>query len=151
MKVHLPAAMALVATLVLGLASERADAHRHEVATASASTAVQQHEATPELIDAMGRVRDAVEAFEHARHGHMGPVQVRALATHLDAQITHAFSSCRLPPDADASLHTILAIIAKASRAMHEQPERYEPVAAMERALADYARVFNDPLPIAGR
>lgn len=151
MKPNIPAAIALFATLPLGFASERVHAHRHEPARAPASAASASHEATPELIAAMDRIRNAVEAFEHARHGHMGPAQVRALADHLDAQIAHAFSSCPLPPDADSSLHSILAIIAKASRAMHEQPEQYEPVSAMERALADYARVFNDPPPPAAR
>lgn len=97
------------------------------------------------LRTAMDRVRNAVEAFEHARHGHMGPEQVRALADHLDTQVARVFRECRLEPRADASMHVLLGTLLKGSRAMREQPTDYAPVAAMERAMADYARMFEDP------
>ena len=38
----------------------------------------------------------------HARHGHMGPEQVRSLADHLDTQIARVLRECRLEPRADA-------------------------------------------------
>lgn len=135
----------LFASLSLALAALPAAAHRHAVPEPTTNAVTARHASTPELVEAMDRIRNAVEAFEHARHGHMGPAQVRALSEHLDAQIAHAFSTCRLPAEADASLHSLLGIIAKASRAMREQPDDFEPVSAMERALADYARVFNAP------
>lgn len=136
------------AALSLALLAGQAGAHRHESPAPSTNAVTARHATTPELVEAMDRIRNAVEAFEHARHGHMGPTQVRALSDHLDAQIAHAFSTCRLPPDADASLHSLLGVLAKASRAMREEPGRFEPVLAMERALADYARVFTaSPAP----
>ncbi|WP_460834084.1 hypothetical protein [Lysobacter humi (ex Lee et al. 2017)] len=98
----------------------------------------------------MARVRAAVDAFEHARHGHLGPAQVRALADHLDAQVARVLAECRLPPADDASLHAVLRLLREGSRAMRATPADLTPVAAMERALADYARMFDDPPPAGG-
>ena len=115
-----------------------ANAHPH---SASASHAA----ADARLRGAMARVRGAVAAFEHARHGHMADAQVRALADHVDAQVARVFAECRLPPAADASLHVVLGTLLKASRVLRESPGDLAPVDAMERALADYARMFQDP------
>lgn len=130
---------------LLAFAAGPVDAHRHLDDAPARVHPAPAHPADAALRDAMGGVRNAVDAFEHARHGHMGPEQVRALSRHLDGQITRVFRECRLEPRADASLHVILGTIARASRAMHEQPGDYAPVAAMERAIADYARLFDDP------
>lgn len=136
-----------VIALLLAVTAPAALAHRHAAhATDVATQSPAVFPADAQLRVAMDRVRNAVEAFEHARHGHMGPEQVRALTDHLDAQVTRVFKECRLEPRADASMHVILATIAKASRAMRAKPGDFTPVAAMERALADYARMFNDPV-----
>lgn len=129
------------------LAATPALAHRHAAHEPSPPPAASaaRYPADAALRTAMGRVRNAVEAFEHARHGHMGAEQVRALSAHLDAQIAKVFSECRLEPQADASLHVILGTLLKGSRAMREMPDDFSPVAAMERALADYVRMFDDP------
>lgn len=133
---------ALLGALLLPAAP--ALAHSHAAPAAQAPSAA-RFPADAALRTAMDRVRNAVEAFEHARHGHMGPEQVRALSAHLDAQVMRVFAECRLEPQADASLHVILGTLLKGSRAMRETPDDYTPVAAMERALADYARRFDDP------
>lgn len=141
---------ALILTAVVlasGLAAPAALAHRHaapDPVAATTSTAP-RYPADAALRTAMDRVRNAVEAFEHARHGHMGPEQVRALADHLDAQVARVFQECRLEPQADASMHVLLGTLLKGSRAMRQAPGDFAPVAAMERALADYARLFDDP------
>lgn len=134
-------------TLLLAIGAAPADAHRHadpEAPGAAAST-VAAYAGDAALRTAMERVRNAVGAFDHARHGHMGPEQVRALSAHLDEQVVRVFRECRLPPREDASLHVILATLGKASRAMRESPGDFAPVDAMDRALADYARLFADP------
>lgn len=128
------------------LAAMPAPAHQHAApAHAPLAPSAAKFPADVALRTAMDRVRNAVEAFEHARHGHMGPEQVRALSIHLDAQVMRVFAECRLEPKADASLHAILGMLLKGSRALRETPDDYTPVAAMERALADYARRFDDP------
>lgn len=142
---HRPRPMTVLC-LLAGLAvALPAAAHNHALHETPATVPAARFPADAALIDAMDGVRNAVEAFEHARHGHMGPEQVRSLADHLDTQIARVFRECKLEPQADASMHTILAVIAKANRAMRETPTEYAPVAAMERALADYARMFDDP------
>lgn len=122
-----------------------AAAHNHALPESPSVAQSTRYPADAALRHAMDGVRNAVEAFEHARHGHMGPEQVRSLADHLDTQIARVFRECTLEPNADASMHTILSVIAKANRAMRENPAEYAPVAAMERALADYGRMFDDP------
>lgn len=138
-----------VLALLLAFTAAPADAHRHAGpqadGTEPTATGTARHATDAALRTAMERVRNAVGAFEHARHGHMGPEQVRALSAHLDEQVLRVFRECRLPPREDASLHVILATLAKASRAMRERPGDFAPVDAMERALADYARMFDDP------
>lgn len=133
-----------IACLVLALAATPAFAHRHLPAVAIDAPAP-RHATDATLREAMDGVRNAVEAFAHARHGHMGPAQVRALADHLDSQVARVFRDCRLAPDADASLHTLLLTILAADRAMRETPGDFGPVDAMNRAIADYARLFDDP------
>lgn len=139
-------ATVLVACLCTGpaFATEHAHAAVQGTGAPVASATAARHVADARLRSAMAAVRGAVEAFEHARHGHMGPPQVRALADHLDAQVARVFSECRLEPAADASLHVLLLTIAKASRAMRATPDDFAPVTAMERAMADYALVFAD-------
>lgn len=134
--------LAAVLIAAMPAAAHRHGAHEQPPAPA---TSPARYPADAALRTAMGRVRNAVEAFEHARHGHMGDEQVRALADHLDAQIARVFRECRLEPQADASLHVVLGTLIKGSRAMRETPDDFTPVTAMERALADYARMFDDP------
>ena len=136
----LAALLALVAASGLPAA-----AHRHGPPAIAPAAPAARFAADATLRAAMDRVRNAVEAFEHARHGHMGPAQVRALSEHLDAQVMHVFAECRLEPQADASLHVVLGVVLEGSRAMRASPGDFAPVAAMERAMADYARLFDDP------
>jgi hypothetical protein len=142
---HRPSALPVL-VLLAAFAAAPALAHNHAAPQpAPASSPVAKYPAEAALRTAMDRVRNAVEAFEHARHGHMGAEQVRALADHLDAQVARVFKECRLEPQADASLHVLLGTLMKGSRAMRQTPTDYAPVAAMERAMADYARMFDDP------
>lgn len=137
----------LPALLILIFAASPVPAHRHVSGgpREAPAAATARYPTDAEHRRAMERVRDAVQAFEHARHGHMGREQVRALSAHLDAQVTIVFSECRLEPEAGASLRVILGTLLKGSRAMRQTPDDFAPVAAMERALADYARMFDDP------
>lgn len=144
---HLLAVLAALALAPAALATP----HRHAPAVAAAATATPGKTATARypadaaLRTAMARVRAAVGALERARKDRAAPAQVRALSTELDAQVMRVFAECRLEPQADASLHVILGMILKASRAMRDTPGDFTPVAAMQRALADYARLFDDP------
>jgi hypothetical protein len=120
--------------------------HVHDVPTsAPAATTAARYPTDATLREAMDGVRNGVEAFAHARHGHMGPAQVRALADHLDSQVARVFRDCELAPEADSSMHMLLLTILAADRAMRETPGDFGPVDAMDRAIADYARLFDDP------
>lgn len=133
-----------LACLLLALATPPAVAHKH-APSAPPDAAAPNYATDPALRAAMDGVRHAVEAFAHARHGHMGPAQVRALADHLDTQVARVVRACRLAPQADASLHALLLTILAADRALRESPGDVAPLDAMDRALADYGRLFEDP------
>ena len=56
------------------------------------------------------------------------------------------FANCDLEPEPDVALHGILARLMAASEALREAPADPAPVAGMREALADYGRLFDDPL-----
>lgn len=97
------------------------------------------------LVDGMARVGRAVATLAHLEMGHLGGSQVRTLAGDVDAAIEYMFANCRLEPEPDAALHGILARLMAASKALREAPSDAAPVATMRAALADYARLFDDP------
>lgn len=145
---HRPSRLLFAAFALAFACAAHAAPHRH--ATAPGSGTASPYAADAALRGSMARVRGAVGAFEHARHGHMGPEQVRALSAHLDAQVARVFAECELEPQADASLHVLLVVILEASRAMRDTPGDFAPVDAMQRAMADYARLFEGAAPGAG-
>lgn len=53
---------------------------------------------------------------------------------------------CRLEPEPDVALHGILARLVAGSEALRGAPADPAPVAGMRDALADYVRLFDDPM-----
>ena len=139
-------AASLAFALLLQLVAPATDSvHPHPAHARQASTIAPRYAADPALREAMGRVRVAVEAFVKARDDRATAPQVQALADRLDAAIVRVINECRLPADADASMHVLLGMLHKAANAARETPGDLAPVDAMERALADYARMFETP------
>lgn len=67
------------------------------------------------------------------------------LAGRVNAQVATIVAECALPPDADAALHPILGALAGGASALGRQPDDAAAVERMRHALADYARLFDDP------
>src|SRR5690606_5016495 len=99
----------------------------------------------------MSRVRKAVATLAHLEMGHLDARQVLTVADDIDAAIEDMFANCRLAPEPDVALHGILARLMAASKALREVPEDPAPAATMRAALADYARLFDDPAATAVR
>lgn len=71
--------------------------------------------------------------------------RVREAGTHVGEQVARIVANCRLPPDADAALHPILADLARGGAALAADPADPGALPRMRDALADYARLFDDP------
>jgi len=93
----------------------------------------------------MRGAHDVVAALEHGRHGHLDAGQVRRLAAQLEAHVQSIFAKCKLAPQADAALHGILLPLLTGARALAADPGDMRTVETMQRALAAYARGFDDP------
>ena len=128
--------------------TESAD-HSHHHADAVAPDAA----AGPFLTDAplragMTRVAESVEVLAgiSAASGQDSVDEARVLGSTAEIQsaIQFIFSECRLAPDADAALHTLLADLLRATAALNEAPSDLQPVAAMQNVLKRYAEQFHD-------
>jgi len=90
-------------------------------------------------------LREAMTAIRDART--QPPAAYQALAQHIDAQIAHIVAHCKLPADADANLHVLLAQIiggADDMRGGDPQLARGGAVRVIQ-ALNQYPQYFDHP------
>ena len=119
--------------------------HVHANPAPPASHSATRWAADAPLRAGMRGARDVVAALEHGRRGHLNAGQVRRLAAQLEGHVHGIFANCKLVPQADAELHSILLPLLNGARALAADPGNLHPVAPMQRALAAYARRFKDP------
>lgn len=122
--------------------------HAHVPAAAPAGQAAApalRHATDAPLRKRMADIRVAVGMLEHAEHGHLDDAQVRNLAAGIERSIAGIVAECRLAPEADAALHGIIGRLGQGIAALKERPADTAPVAGIRAALADYARMFDDP------
>jgi len=79
------------------------------------------------------------------RNDTLGPADYRTLADELNAELRYLFENCKLPQDADAQLHLILARITDAAAALDETGRESQGMITLHRALADYPEYFDHP------
>jgi hypothetical protein len=101
------------------------------------------------LRSGMGSVRAAFDADHPAIHaGKQSDAQYAALATHIDQQVKSIVANCRLPADADANLHLVIADLLQGVALMRgEDPQRsrHDGAALVHGALNAYGQYFDDP------
>jgi hypothetical protein len=125
---------------------DRAGAHHDHAAPAPAQPAHGQRWATDANLRAgMGRIRAAVDELRHHEMGHMGDERAVALAEGIGGDVGWIVGHCELAPEADAALHPIVGKLAANASALKSNPADPAPIASMREALADYARLFDDP------
>lgn len=124
-----------------GYAQDHAGHHPPAGTDAHTETA-QRFTADATLAGNMRGIRVAVEALDHYRHGHMGPEQASILAAKIQGHANEIIATCKLPPDADAALHTILVPLMTGAAALQRDPTQLEAIAPMQEALAHYGRQF---------
>ena len=74
--------------------------------------------------------------------------QYAALATRIDQQVKSIVANCRLPAEADANLHLIVADLLQGISLMRgEDParSRHDGAALIHGALNAYGKFFDDP------
>jgi hypothetical protein len=91
----------------------------------------------------MAEVGTAVEALDHYRAGHMGPEQAVALVTSIEDHVRQIIATCKLPPEQDAKLHTIIAPLLSNAGALKADPSRLELIEPMRKAMEDYRAAFS--------
>lgn len=136
---------------------DAADQHMHEETqhatdehTAHAvAVALPTPPATPWASDAplregMRRMHQAVNALEHAEHGHLDDAQTTAVAQQVQDAANFMFANCKLTPEPDAALHGLLAALMSGAAAIKANPADTSPAVSMREAMALYPRMFED-------
>lgn len=100
------------------------------------------------LRQGMGRIRAAIEARHEGIHANaLGAAEYRALGQAIEKQVAYIVANCKLPPEADAQLHIVVAELVAAADALQGKGEAAPRKGAVRAvaALNDYGRFFDDP------
>ena len=101
------------------------------------------------LRQGMAEIRAAFDADHPAIHaGNQTDAQYAALATQIDQQVKSIVANCRLPADADANLHLIVADLLQGVSLMRGEDtarSRHDGAALIHGALKAYGQYFDDP------
>lgn len=132
----------------VGLAVPQAGAQHHDHAPAAAAATeapVQRYATDAVLREEMQGIRKAVEGLGHYEMGHLEPAMATRLAGEVEERVRTIIANCKLPPDADAALHTIIVPLMQNAGALKKNPQDMAAIQPMRDALAQYARQFDDP------
>jgi hypothetical protein len=101
------------------------------------------------LRSGMAEIRAAFDADHPAIHdGKQTDAQYDALAGRIEAQVNTIVANCRLPPQADANLHYLIADLSQGVGLMRGQDPartRHEGAVLVHGALRAYGEFFDDP------
>lgn len=96
----------------------------------------------------MADIRAAFDADHPAIHaGKQTDVQYAALATRIDQQVQSIVANCRLPADADANLHLVVADLLQGVSLMRGEDAtrpRHDGATLVHGALNAYGQYFDD-------
>ena len=97
----------------------------------------------------MAGIRDAFDADHPSIHdGKPTDAQYEALASRIELQVNSIVANCRLPPQADANLHYLIADLSQGVSLMRGQDparSRHDGAALVHGALRAYGKYFDDP------
>lgn len=144
-------AMAWVLGAVAPAVAAETGAHGHEGATLQALKldAGRKWATDAPLRKGMTDIRNAVIADKEAiRAGKLGETRYDVLAKKIDDSVAYIVKNCKLPPEADANLHLIIAEIMQASDAIKGRDRQVSRRAGVEKviaALEAYDKYFDHP------
>lgn len=101
------------------------------------------------LREGMANVRAAFDADHPAIHsGKQSDAAYAQLAARIDQQVKSIVANCRLPAEADANLHLVIADMLQGVSLMRGEDaarSRHDGAALVHRALKAYGQFFDDP------
>jgi hypothetical protein len=120
--------------------------HQHASAPAQPDGAAPQiWETDAPLREGMRNIRAALNTLEAGRADGLSSGEADDFAAQIDKQVAFLIDNCKLQPQADAALHTIIADLAGAAHSLKSDPAKLDAFASMHAALRRYARQFDDP------
>ena len=141
--------VALLSTLVSMTSwAQEHDAHHHHEAQPSELKLNQGKKwaIDDSLHTGMTGIKKLIAADVDAIHvNNYSPVQYKQLAEKLDLQLNYLFKNCKLPADADAQLHVLLAKVMQASHQMKQDTKQKSGVISVIKAMKEYEKYFDDP------
>jgi hypothetical protein len=149
-------AAALVAAGLAGIniwgntahAAEAGHDHGHAAAAAKPLPAGKRWTTDAPLREGMMQIRQSLEPKLGAIHkDKLAADEYKAIAEHADKQIANIVANCKLPPDADAALHGIIARVGEGTEAMAGKSKLQPREGAIKvvEALEEYGRTFDHP------
>lgn len=98
------------------------------------------------LRQGMSGLRAAFEPHHAAyREGDFDSEQAEELAATVEDKVNFMFANCRLPADADAELHKLLAAALGAARSLRESDDLHAGLHQLHRVLKTYPEFFDHP------
>lgn len=121
-----------------------AHAHAEHGAAALSLNNGEQWETDEALRHGMTEVRAAIAistpAFEA---GQLSKVQAQQLSQAIHGSVNTMIEQCELAPEADANLHSILAMLLEGTAKLEAEPMSADGLPALHGALETYAHYFN--------
>ena len=152
MKPHLLIALTVLGLAAVGpsLAARNAHDHGHDAATVALQLNAGQKWGTDAPLRAgMREIRQAMTASLHAIHeGKMSAQAYGRLAKKVQGAVGQIVANCKLPPAADAQLHTVIADLLVGADQMAGKVKgtpRAEGAVKVIGALNAYGQHFDDP------
>lgn len=148
------ASLALM-TMAPNLALTQHEHQQHQVPASGGAVAQlqlkdgQKWQTDAPLRSSMASIRAVFDADHPAIHaGKQTDAQYATLATHIEQQVKAIVANCRLPADADANLHFVVADLLQGvslMRGADPQHSRHDGAARVHGALNAYGQYFDDP------
>ena len=146
------AAVAMVTSLA-ALQARAQQAHEHAHAQAEAAVGLmklndgRKWPTDASLRGGMAAIESAFEADHAAIHaGKQSDAAYDALAGRIEAEVNSIIANCRLPPEADANLHYVIADLSKGISLMRggdPAHTRHDGAALVHGALLAYGKYFD--------
>lgn len=126
---------------------QHAHEHQHEAHSTSAPIAVPSERWATDapLREGMQRVHQALLVLDHYPMGHVSQAMALDRVKIIKDAGAYMFANCKLPESPDQALHDMLVPLLAAAQKLEQDPTDMDQVKAMQDAVADYPRYFDDP------
>jgi hypothetical protein len=141
------AALAPYAPAAAAPAAPHAHDHGHAATPALRLDHGRKWSSDAPLREGMARIRAAV-APQLTRRSTMGAEEAAALAARIEGEVGTIVATCKLPPEADAMLHTILSGLMEGTGALAGRTPGADRAGGLHQVAAavnDYGRIFEHP------